>query len=219
MRSVLDAGPAPDLTGRLAHMMASRGIDWEELRSQPRGLVLDPLTPGRFYTDWIQTGDRRVDCCPPIFESERALERCETICRELEAEAPDALKLINLRTPYMHNSWYHNVASLKRPGRFANPLHMHPEDAAARGLGDGDTVRCQSAWGEIEATLLCDAELMRGVVAITHGWGNRTTPGMRVAARHPGVNANALLPSGPGSYEPLSNQAFMTGVPVGVISA
>ena len=37
---------------------------------------------------------------------------------------------------------------------------------------------------------------------------------MRVAQRTPGVNANALLPVGPGSFEPLSNQAFMTGVPV-----
>jgi hypothetical protein len=30
------------------------------------------------------------------------------------------------------------------------------------------------------------------------------------------VNANALLPSGPGSYEKLSNQAHMTGVPIEV---
>jgi hypothetical protein len=37
---------------------------------------------------------------------------------------------------------------------------------------------------------------------------------MRVAAGSPGVNANRLLPTGPGSYEPLSNQAFMTGVPI-----
>ena len=55
---------------------------------------------------------------------------------------------------------------------------------------------------------------MRGVVALTHGWGNRGSTGMKFAARTPGVNANALLPIGPGSFEPLSSQAFMTGVPV-----
>jgi hypothetical protein len=32
----------------------------------------------------------------------------------------------------------------------------------------------------------------------------------------PGTNCNALLPSGPGSYEPLSSQAHMTGVAVEV---
>ena len=37
---------------------------------------------------------------------------------------------------------------------------------------------------------------------------------MKFAARTPGVNANALLPIGPGSFEPLSSQAFMTGIPV-----
>ncbi len=219
MKSVLDAGPEPDLTGRLAHMMASRGIDWDEVVASPRGVLLDPLTPGRFYDDWIQTEDQRVDCCPPIFETEGALTRCESIAAELEAEPAGALKLINLRTQYMHNSWYHNVETLKRPGRLENPLHMHPDDAEARGLADGARVHCKSAWGEITATVARDAKLMPGVVAMTHGWGNRTTPGMKTATRHPGVNANVLLPSGPGSYEPLSNQAFMTGVPVEVSPA
>ena len=40
-----------------------------------------------------------------------------------------------------------------------------------------------------------------------------------MARAHPGVNVNALLPTGPGSYEKLSNQAFMTGVPVSVSAA
>jgi hypothetical protein len=55
---------------------------------------------------------------------------------------------------------------------------------------------------------------LRGVVALTHGWGNQRTPGMSLAQRTPGVNANALLPVGPDSFERLSSQAFMTGVPV-----
>jgi anaerobic selenocysteine-containing dehydrogenase len=119
----------------------------------------------------------------------------------------------------MHNSWYHNVESLKRPGRLENPLHMHPDDAAARGLAEGADVRCRSPWGEVQARVLLDPKLAPGVVAMTHGWGGRRTPGMRIASEHPGVNANALLPSGPGSYEPLSNQAFMTGIPVEVAAA
>ena len=39
---------------------------------------------------------------------------------------------------------------------------------------------------------------------------------MTVAAAHPGANPNALLPTGPGSFEPLSSQAHMTGIPVAV---
>jgi len=38
---------------------------------------------------------------------------------------------------------------------------------------------------------------------------------MRARTR-PGVNCNVLLPIGAGSYEPLSSQAHMTGIPVEV---
>ncbi len=56
-------------------------------------------------------------------------------------------------------------------------------------------------------------------MAITHGWGNGSTPGMRVAQQTPGENPNRLLPTGPESFDPLSNQAHMTGVPVEVSAA
>ena len=70
---------------------------------------------------------------------------------------------------------------------------------------------------EVELQLAHD--LMPGVVAMTHGWGNARTAGMRVAQRTPGANSNQLLPTGPGSFDPLSNQAHMTGVPVEVEAA
>ena len=42
---------------------------------------------------------------------------------------------------------------------------------------------------------------------------------MRFARETPGTNPNALLPIGPGSFEPLSSQAFMTGTPVDLSAA
>jgi hypothetical protein len=42
---------------------------------------------------------------------------------------------------------------------------------------------------------------------------------MRVAQQTPGENPNRLLPTGPESFDPLSNQAHMTGVPVEVSAA
>jgi anaerobic selenocysteine-containing dehydrogenase len=215
-KSVLDAGDAPDLFGRIGHMLTSRGHSLDELRASPHGIAFGELEPGRFYDEWLQTPDQRVDCCPALFEG--ALARCEAICGELEAERADQLKLITRRDPWMHNSWYHNVERMKRPGRLENPLHMNPEDARRLGLADGARVACRSAHGTVEVTLAYDADLMPGVVSMTHGWGHART-GMRVAQRHPGVNANALLPSGPGSYEPLSNQAHMTGIAVEVSAA
>jgi anaerobic selenocysteine-containing dehydrogenase len=95
---------------------------------------------------------------------------------------------------------------------------MSPGDAERLGLAEGARVVCRSAHGAVQATLALDADLMPGVVAMTHGWGNART-GMSVAKAHPGVNANALLPTGVGSFEPLSNQAHMTGIAVEVSAA
>ena len=177
--------------------------------------MLPAPAPGRFYDEYIQTGDGRVDCCPPLFADALVLAR--QIFDELHAEPPGSLKLINLRTNYMHNSWYQNVEKLRRGRHQGNPLHMAPADAARLGLADGDPVQVRSAAGALAAAVFVDETLREGVVAMAHGGGQERSHGLRVAKQYPGVNVNVLLPSGPGSYEKLSNQAHMTGVPVSVV--
>ena len=83
-------------------------------------------------------------------------------------------------------------------------------------MKNGDTVRVLNVNGAVDAVLDYDDDLMPGVVAMSHGWGQKHNPGMSVAQAAPGVNTNALLPSGLGSFERLSNQAHMTGIPVEV---
>src|SRR6185295_15405333 len=122
-------------------------------------------------------------------------------------EPAGALRLITKRDRFMHNSWFHNVAKMKGGAKARNYLFMHPDDIARLGLADGATVRVRSAAGEIALPLKADADLLPGVVAATHGWGHDQTPGMRCAEERPGVNVNRLLPTGPGSFDPLSNQA------------
>jgi anaerobic selenocysteine-containing dehydrogenase len=213
-RSMLDETPTPNPFARLDHMLAGSGLSVEALRSEPRGRFLAPLEPGRFFSDQVQTADRRVDCHPEIFAD--AVGRAEEIFEELLREPPGRLKLIQRRDAFMHNSWYQNVERLKLGDHDRNHLYIHPEDAAVRGVAEGDRVRVHNEHGAVEVDVRLDDALMAGVVAMTHGWGNGRTPGMRVARRHPGVNVNVLLPSGPGSYETVSNQAHMTGIAVEV---
>ena len=61
-----------------------------------------------------------------------------------------------------------------------------------------------------------DANLRPGVVAMTHGFGNRATAGMPNAQAYPGVNVNLLGPSGPGSFDPVSGMLQLTGIPVSI---
>jgi len=211
--SVLDQIDETNLFGRLDHMLKHSETSVEDMKTRPhQTAVLDRNVPGGFFDEWIQTESRRVDCCPPIFTE--ALGRCAEIFKDL-VENDQPLKLISRRTNYMVNSWFHNVKSLKRSKQQNNPLFMHPDDARARNLGDGSKVRIHNTNGDIESLVALDEDLKPGTVAMTHGWGHQNT-GMTVAKRYPGTNANELLPSGPGSFEKLSNQAFMTGVPVEV---
>ena len=214
--SLLDDGGEPDLWGRTNAMLRSTGHSMEELR-RDEIIVLQPADPESFFETVIQTEDRRVDCCPPMLSDAR--RRMAAIFRELEAEPAGQLKLITRRDGYMMNTWYANLPRMKRAGRDRNFLLMHPDDASIRQLRDGALVKVRSPWGERDIELKFDTDMMPGVVAINHGWGHTAAAGMRVARATAGVNANALLPSGPGAYEPVSNQAHMTGIPVEVTAA
>jgi formate dehydrogenase len=195
-------------------MLERGGVTLEELRQAPGGVLLAPLAPGRFFAEQIGTADGRVDCRPPFFSA--AIATAAEEFESLASEPPGSLKLITKRDRFMHNSWFHNVDKMKRHERARNYLFMHPDDARRLGLSAGMSVRVRSTAGEVELPLAEDPDLMPGVVAATHGWGHAEARGMRVASERPGVNVNRLLPSGPGSFDPLSNMAHMTGIPVEV---
>ena len=116
----------------------------------------------------------------------------------------------------MINSWMHNVDVLKVKSHRTNPLWMNKSDAAHRGLIEGMRVIVSNKHGSVSTEVAYDDTLREGVVAMTHGWGHDQAMNLRVANEYPGVNVNELSPIGPGSYDPLSNQAHMTGIPVEV---
>ena len=215
MRSPLDGDdPATEVWGRIDHMLGSRDLTLDDVRASDRGVVVfeEGLRPGAFFDDHLQHEDGLVDCCPSAFGP--AIDRLAAERDELAAAPVGSLRLIGRRDTRMHNSWFSNVESLKRGKRSTNPLEVHPDDAARLGLAEGDVVVVRSDWGELEVSVRLDDAVRPGVVSIEHGWGRQS--GMRLANDKPGVNMNRLLPSGPGSFDPLSNQAWMTGIPVTV---
>ncbi|MGI9600972.1 MAG: molybdopterin-containing oxidoreductase family protein [Acidimicrobiales bacterium] len=213
--SPLDRSGADEHWSKYEHMLAASGLSLDALRAAPGGVVeLPGLHAGRLFDDVIQHSTGRIDCCPPSFGD--ALERCYQLGDELADQPEDAMVLITRRDSFMHNSWMHNVPGLKKAGHDHNPLWMHPVDARALALDEGEPVRVWNEFGEVQLDLAFDDGLRPGVVAAAHGWGNGGAPGMSVARSHPGVNINKLLPIGPGSFEELSSQAHMTGIPVRV---
>lgn len=214
----LAPGEEPDPWGKWRHMLErGSGLVWDELVAEPGPRVLPVPEPGTFFERQVHTDDGRIDCCPPVFAE--ALDRAHRLFEEHDPSSGGPLLLIHKRDAWMHNSWFANLERMKRRGRTTNPLGMHPDDAARLGLAGGEPVTVTSEHGEIAAMLELDDDLMPGVVSMVHGWGHTASPRLRVAAAHPGANPNALLPIGPGSFEPLSSQAHMTGIPVQVCAA
>ena len=215
--SLLDQDNANPMA-KIDRQLENSDLGLEQLQSQPSNTVLLPLpSPDLLFEIGVQRDDAKVDCFPKLIE--RGVATCSSIFGELQNEQDDVLKLITLRTNYMVNSWMHNLTALKRDIALDNPLHMHPTDTRRLNLEDGVEVRVASAHGDIIATIVTDEDLRPGVVAMTHGWGHAGNKRMSIASNHPGTNVNAILPTGPGSYDPLSNMSFMTGIPVTVAAA
>jgi formate dehydrogenase len=155
----------------------------------------------------VRHRDGRVHLDPPAILAE--LRRLDAAGHEDDPERP--LRLIGLRELRSHNSWMHNAELLMRGGR-THALRVHPDDAEAHGLADGDTARVASKSGAVEAPVLVTEDMTPGTVALPHGWGHRG--GWSLANAAGGVNVNLLTSAEPEDLEPLAGMAFLNGIPV-----
>lgn len=181
------------------------------LERHPHGVVIAPHLRAGVLRRVVQHRDRRVALDVPQIAAE--------IVRLGAREEPGErypLRLIGMRELRSENSWMHNAPLLLRGGR-TQTARMHPADAAAHGLEEGATVRLTSAHGAIELPVTLTDDLMRGVVAVPHGWGHKGTGAWRranAAAGDGGVNVNLLTSSDPEDLERLAGMAVLNGVPV-----
>jgi anaerobic selenocysteine-containing dehydrogenase len=191
----------------------SRGLTLGRLKAEPHGVDLGPLEPclpERLYTE-----NRRIRLAPDLLvaDLERVAKRFFDE-RASPGETADGLVLIGRRHLRSNNSWMHNSPRLVR-GKPRCTLMMHPEDAARRGLADGQVARVESRVGSVDIPVEVTDEIMPGVVSIPHGWGH-DRPGTRqaTALRHAGVSLNDLTDDL--AVDALCGNAAFSGVPVRV---
>jgi len=187
-----------------------RGLTLGALRRQPHGVdlgALEPCLPGRLHT-----ADRRIELVPARLVADLARLR-----DALRAAPHGTLALIGRRELRSNNSWMHNSERLVK-GRERCTLLMHPADADARGLADGQRVRIASRVGAVEAPLEVSDEMRPGVVSLPHGWGH-ARPGTRlaVAGARPGVSFNDLADES--LVDPICGTARLNDVAVEVSPA
>jgi len=184
-----------------------RGLTLGRLRRQPHGIDLGPLEPR--LPQRLYTKTRRIELCP-----ERLVGDLERLRLSLGDAANGRLALIGRRELRSNNSWMHNSERLVK-GRERCTLRMHPQDAEARGLSNGQRVRVASRAGAVLAPLELSDEMRPGVVSLPHGWGHQR-PGARlgVASARPGVSLNDLTDEA--LVDPLCGTARLNDVPVEV---
>jgi anaerobic selenocysteine-containing dehydrogenase len=142
-----------------------------------------PTAPGgncpvQFVDVFPNTPHRRVDLFPAAYEAEAPMG--------LYAFQPDPatekypLALISPSTERTINS---TLGQLPRPDV---KLAMHPDDASARGLADGDLVRIFNDLGEVHCELDVEKNMRTGTVSLPKGLWRRSTRN--------GVTGTALVP-------------------------
>ncbi len=133
--STCAAGPtattsAPTLTG----------LTLDALIAAPHGIDLGPLEPR--LPDGLRTPTGMIDVAPqPILDD---LPRMEAAL----ARHDDGMLLIGRRDLRSNNSWMHNVEVLVK-GKPQCVLHVHPDDAASKGLIDGGQAKVTSRVGTV----------------------------------------------------------------------
>jgi anaerobic selenocysteine-containing dehydrogenase len=133
------------------------------------------------------TPDRRAHLVAPEIDGVDRLP----VYRPLDGDADGVLPPLTLLTPATArtvNSIFGELAD------GVPPVHLHPDDAAARGIADGDPVRVRGPAGGVpgapevvlEVTARVDPDLRPGVVTLPKGVWRRSFPG--------GLTANAFAP-------------------------
>ncbi|GAA4518094.1 molybdopterin oxidoreductase family protein [Actinoallomurus oryzae] len=153
------------------------GITVEELRKRgfARLRVDRPFLP---FADGFPTSSGRLE-----FYSERAtrlgLDPLPGFTPH--ADPGEGLVLISAAPHHFLNTTFGNNPELRR--RAGGPvIVLHPDDAAARGITDGDAVRVHNARGAFEATAEVSDRVRPGVAATTKGRWAKFTGGATVNA-------------------------------------
>jgi len=167
-----------------------RGLNLGKVKRSRHGIDLGPLEPHLMSA--LRTEDKRVHLAPAVMLEEAAkLGELASARAAALADGYD-LALIGRRQLRSNNSWMHNSPRLMK-GRDRCTALLHPRDADARGLRDGQRVRVSSRMGAIELPLEVSDDMRPGVVSIPHGFGHsRQGVGWSVAAANPGASVNDI---------------------------
>jgi hypothetical protein len=155
-----------------ASMLGHSVRSWDDVRAAPYGILEDRLAPG-----WLvpQRLPHLLDIAPADLVND-----LDGLDLGSSTYSSDTLVLVNRRTSTRYNSF--DLLGV------VEPLLIHPDDAEARGLRDGDLACVATTSGTCRATVKVTDRMRPGVVSLPHGSEtsdvNRLTSARKVDARN-----------------------------------
>jgi anaerobic selenocysteine-containing dehydrogenase len=176
----------------------------EQLEAHPEGVEYNPPRPRRWEEAGFDTPSGKVEFVSAYLKDlgydELAVYHSPAYRAAADPEFPFVLITGARKLLYLH-SRFRNIPRFLTaiPGP---EVEMHPHDAAALGVADGDTVRVTSRIGSVEipVKVVADNEIPPGTLQITHGW----------------KDANVNLITHDDRFDPISGFPLMKSVEVRV---
>lgn len=193
-----------------------REPSYKKLLKNPQGLWRAHHQENDFLSKRVYTSDKKIDLAPALF-----MEAAPRLQKDLE-KAPkteNSFQLIIKRTVQTHNSWTHNTERMIKGTQESNFAYLNPADAEKLGLQSGDLADVYNSYGRIRIPIQTMESMMRGSVAIPHGWGHQHAKGLAVASKTKGVNVNILAGSGIEDIDKLSGMSRLTAIGVHIEAA
>ncbi len=129
---------------------------------------------------------------------------------DLSDTEPWPFRLVSRRQMNVLNSVGQDIPGQNR-GLTTNPAYLHPDDLTELGLSKGDVVEIRSQRASILGVVGVDPHLRRGLVSMSHSWGDVPESDHRV--REIGANTGRLS-AVDSDYERYTGLPRMSNIPV-----
>jgi len=166
--------PWEDETALNRWLLEPTDLTLEELEAHPEGVQYSPPRPGRWKEAGFDTPSGKVEFTSRYLKDlghdELPVYRSPAYREAFDAEFPFVLITGARKLLFLH-SRFRNIPRFLTaiPGP---EVEMHPDDASALGVADGDAVRVTSRIGSVEipVKVMAPNEILPGSLQITHGW-------------------------------------------------
>ena len=165
--------PWKDETAVNRWLLKPSGIALETLQDTPQGIAYAPKAFTKFRRQPLPTASGRFEFVSADL-AELGHPALPIYIPPENVTAVHCAYPLLLITGARHAFYYHSrFRNIPRLGRVKKPVvEINARDAAQLGIGNGDRVRVETEIGsiELEAEIMTDEDILRGVIQIGHGW-------------------------------------------------